>query len=266
MSARLSTQEIKDHAQRVRDTSMTVLRGHFAGIVAAWREAFAPLFERYVGEHAHDRNRGGMRYYITLPFVPPFDTDAVVFDPDVLAVCDALVGPDMVLCQLASDTPVQGSDYQDVHRDAPPLFPEWDGRETPPFQLAVNFSLVDVTPENGPMEYVPSSHMEPRERVLERLSRGEVHLEQALVNAGDVIIRDVRHVHRGTPNRTDEPRPMIVVGYSRRWLRRPEVGMRIPSSRAATLTAEQRKLLRFEPIVRDDQAYVESETYAAFAY
>jgi ectoine hydroxylase-related dioxygenase (phytanoyl-CoA dioxygenase family) len=219
-----------------------------------------------VREHADDRNRGGMRYYITLPFVPPFDSDAVVFDPDILAVCNALVGPDMVLCQLASDTPVRGSDYQALHRDAPPLFPEWEGRETPPFQLAVNFSLVDVTPANGPMEYIPCSHLEPRDLVLERYARGEVTLQPAVVCAGDVIIRDVRHVHRGTPNHTGEPRPMVVAGYSRRWLRRPEVGMRIPASRAATLSDEQRRLLRFEPIVPDDEAILESETYAAFAY
>ncbi len=31
-----------------------------------------------------------------------------------------------------------------------------------------------------------------------------------------------------TPNRTNEPRPMVVIGYSRRWLFRPEVGMTIP--------------------------------------
>ena len=32
------------------------------------------------------------------------------------------------------------------------------------------------------------------------------------------MIRDVRHIHRGTPNFTDTPRPMVVIGYSRRWL------------------------------------------------
>jgi hypothetical protein len=29
-----------------------------------------------------------------------------------------------------------------VHRDTPPLFPE-TGRETPPYQIAVNFPLVE---------------------------------------------------------------------------------------------------------------------------
>ncbi|MBB5508233.1 hypothetical protein HDG35_004514 [Paraburkholderia sp. JPY681] len=29
---------------------------------------------------------------------------------------------------------------------------------------------------------------------------------------GDVMIRDVRALHRGTPNRTEAPRPMVVIG------------------------------------------------------
>ena len=30
---------------------------------------------------------------------------------------------------------------------------------------------------------------------------------------GDVMVRDVRGLHRGTPNKTDKARPMVVVGY-----------------------------------------------------
>ncbi len=44
--------------------------------------------------------------------------------------------------QLATDTPVRGSEYQDWRRDTPPLFD--DAPETQSFQLAVNFPLVDV--------------------------------------------------------------------------------------------------------------------------
>lgn len=263
---RLDDATIARHADAVRRESYTILRGHFADVVPAWRAAFGPLFEAYVRENAGNADRGGNRYYITLPFVPPFDDERVAFDPDVLALCDALVGPDMVLCQLATDTPVAGSEYQELHRDAPPLFPDWDGRETPPFQLAVNFPLVDVTAENGPLELIRASHLEPRANVLERLARGEVSVEPVYLHAGDVLVRDVRHVHRGTPNRNGEPRPMVVAGYSRRWLRRPEVNMRIPQSRWETLDAQQRKLLRFEAVVPDEEARVQRETYAAFAY
>ena len=104
------------------------------------------------------QNRGPARYYVTLPFAAPFADPLVFEDEDVLAVVQRLVGDDAQLHQLATDTPLRGSEYQDVHRDAPPLFPE-TGRETPPFQLAVNFPLVDVTEENGPFEITRGTHV-----------------------------------------------------------------------------------------------------------
>src|SRR5258706_16390284 len=47
------------------------------------------------------------------------------------------------MCRFASDTPLAGPTYQDVHRDTPELF---DGEtETPSFPFAVNFPPCDVT-------------------------------------------------------------------------------------------------------------------------
>ena len=63
--------------------------------------------------------------------------------------------------------------------------------------------------------------------------------------AGDVISRSARlarafrekklpvvlvNVAGAAPGRTDTPRPMVVIGYSRRWLHRPEVHIRVPRS------------------------------------
>jgi Phytanoyl-CoA dioxygenase (PhyH) len=242
-----------------------VLRGQFdRGMIDAWREAFAPLLEAHVAREGHLQNRGPARYYVTLPFVAPFADPRVYEDEDVLAVCRRLVGEDMTMCQLATDTPLLGSDYQDTHRDAPPLFPEW-GRETPPFQLAVNFPLVDVTEENGPFEVARGTHLMSKEEGLRRIESGESRLEPLLLAAGDVMIRDVRGLHRGTPNRTRTPRPMVVVGYSRRWLFRPEVAVRIPRATYETLSERARFLLRFNPVVErpDDGA---TEVYQSFAY
>jgi len=171
----------------------------------------------------------------------------------------------MVMCQLATDTPLRGSQMQDVHRDAKPLFPQWD-RETPPFQLAVNFPLVDVTPENGPTEIARGTHVLERSAGLARIESGALPLEPLLTRAGDVVIRDVRHLHRGTPNATDVPRPMVVIGFSCGWQRRPEVSVRVPQSTWEGLDEAQRRLLRYEPVVPDDAAEASGEIYRTFAY
>jgi ectoine hydroxylase-related dioxygenase (phytanoyl-CoA dioxygenase family) len=178
---------------------------------------------------------------------------------------DHLVGPEPVLCQLATDTPVKGSDNQDIHRDAPALFPEW-GRETPAFQLAVNFPLVDVTLDNGPFEVVRGTHMLSKETGMHDLETGRRRLEPLLMKRGDVMIRDVRALHRGTPNRTDVPRPMVVVGYSRRWLHRPEVSITIPDGTWEKLSPRAQKLLRFNPRAKSLADAPKGEIYKAFAY
>jgi len=253
-------------AEEVRRESFGVLRAHLdRDLVRAWSDAFRPLLDAHVATTADDPNRGPQRYYVTLPFAGVFADPRVVFDADVLAICDRLVGPDMVMCQLATDTPLRGSDTQDVHRDSPGLFPEWD-RQTPPYQLAVNFPLVDVTVSNGPTEIARRTHLLAKDDGLARIERGETPLEPVLMRAGDVAIRDVRHLHRGTPNHTDVPRPMVVIGFSRAWLRRPEVSVRVPQSTWERLTAEQRRLLRFETIVPDEHATVAEERYKSFAY
>jgi len=262
---RYTKAEIGAFVQAVLTDGFCVLPDHFdRSKLASWGEAFAPLLQRHVQQEGSLQNRGAERYYVTLPFDLTFADPAVFEDEDILAVVKVLVGDDAVMCQLATDTPLFGSDYQDIHRDAPPLFPE-TGEETLPFQLAVNFPLVDVTTENGPFEVARSTHMMSKEEALRRIESGEVRLEPLLLRIGDVVIRDVRGLHRGTPNRTKTPRPMVVIGYSRRWLFRPEVSIQIPSAVHEKLSEQARFLLRFNPIVEslDEEGM---ETYQSFAY
>jgi ectoine hydroxylase-related dioxygenase (phytanoyl-CoA dioxygenase family) len=257
--------QTESFVQTVLDDGYCVIPRLFSReTMAAWRESFTPLLERHVAVEGHRLNRGANRYYVTLPFRAPFSDEGVLVNDTVLAVVERLVGRDLVLCQLATDTPLLGSEHQETHRDTPPLFPE-TGKETPPYQLAVNFPLVDVTADNGPIEIARGTHMLSKEEGMARLSDGELRLEPVFMEAGDVMVRDVRGLHRGTPNRTDVPRPMVVLGFSRRWLYRPEVSISIPRAALGTLGARARQLLRENPVVEsaDD---VTPERYQSFAY
>lgn len=266
MANRYSKQGIESFVQEVLEDGFCVLHEHFAAdVLRAWNEAFAPLLERHIEREGQLQNRGPARYYVTLPFQEPFADARLYEDEDVLAIVEALVGADAVMCQLATDTPLRGSDYQDIHRDTPPLFTE-TGRETPPFQLAVNFPLVDVKIENGPFEVARGTHMMSKSEGLRLIETGEVKLESVEMRLGDVIIRDVRGLHRGTPNLTDVPRPMVVIGYSRRWLFRPEVNIRIPRACLPTLSERARQLLRFNPVADSPDDQDEIEIYQSFAY
>ncbi len=263
---RSSAEQLEAYAEQFRRDGFVLLERHFdPAAIARWRQAFEPLLARHVDTQGTEQNRGSARYYVTLPFGEPFADPHFYADPDILKVCRLLIGDDMWMCQLASDTPLLGSTHQDIHRDALPLFPELDS-ETPPYQLAVNFPLVDVDAANGPTEIARGTHREPKAAGLARLQRGEVALEPVAMRVGDVLIRDVRGLHRGTPNTTTEPRPMIVIGYSRRWLLRPEVAIRIGRTTWEQLSDAQRYLLRFNPILSDAEAAIDREQYQTFAF
>lgn len=253
-------------AEEVRATSQCVIRGLIpTARIDAWNAAFQPLLERAIARESADPNRGAARYYVTLPFEGIWADPEIIDNDAIMAVVSELIGEDGVMCQLASDTPLIGSDYQALHRDTQLLFPE-TGAETPPYQLAVNFALVDVTLENGPMEYAPGTHMLSKAEGMARIERGEIPLEPVLLNRGDVVIRDVRHIHRGTPNRAPTPRPMVVIGYSRRWLNRPEVSITVPRAVLEALPERARRWLRLNPVVDRLPETEAAESYRQFAY
>ena len=120
--------------------------------------------------------------------------------------------------------------------------------------------------ENGPIEIAKGTHLIPKDEALAWIASGKVQLEPVPMRRGDVMIRDVRGMHRGTPNLTNEPRPMVVIGYSRRWLFRPEVNIRIPRASLAALPERARQWLRFNPVVESLNDAVTTEVYQAFAY
>ncbi len=247
--------------------SLVMLRNHLPRVkLERWREAFLPIFEAQVRKEKDDPNRGSQRFYVTLPFQGLFADPEIYEDPDILEVVQRVAGPDPVLCQLATDTPLKGSDYQPWHTDTPGLFPELGSNDTPSFQLAVNFALCDVGDDNGPFETTHGTHRMNKADAVAGLEQGVIAAHRYQMAMGDVMIRDVRALHRGTPNVTDEPRPMVVLGYSRRWLHRPEVSIRIPQSVWDTLSPTAKRLLRYNPVVADDQVQESSESYRVFAY
>ncbi len=247
-TARYDAKQLAALGEQAQADGHVVLRDHFPrATLQAWAEAFKPMLEHYLAHNAGaEENRGSQRHYVTLPFRAPFADPAIYEDEAVLTLVEHLVGKDPVMVQLATDTPLLGSDYQDVHRDTPPLFPEW-GQETPAYQLAVNFPLVDVTREMGPFEVARGTHRMAKEQGLALIEKGEIALEPVLLDLGDVMIRDVRALHRGTPNRTTTPRPMVVIGYSRKWLYRPEVHVRVPRAACCVPDDEQLEIRNYRP-------------------
>ncbi len=166
------------------------------------------------------------------------------------------------MVQLGADVPLQGSTYQEIHRDYRPLFT--DEITTPLYALAVNFPLVDVTEANGPFQQARGTHLMPRDTALQKVESGEIAMETFPLQMGDVMIRTPLALHRGTPNRTDTPRPMVVMGYVMHWLHTPKVDLTLPQAYYDSLPAEDQQRLRCEVVESLPQE--KGETYVDFKF
>ncbi len=207
--------------------------------------AYTPLYEAFIQNPGQTFGTNHFRVY--LPFEEPFIDLQVICNPFVIPVMEALLGDDLVCHYLATNTCAPGSELQPAHSDHPILFPEAD-IALPPFHIVLNIPLVDVTLENGPVEYWAGG--------THRLNIpfGEVdeiakHMKSdyATMPAGSLMIRDGRMWHRGTNNRSNGIRPQIALVYTRPWV---EMGVRIniPSATYDKLPEKAQHIFRTENI------------------
>lgn len=240
-----------------------ILRGLFdRPLIEEWAAAFDALFQKRQQIPGGVAPRGKARGYVTLPWVAPFADPAVFANPTILGVIDRVFYQEYKLVQLAADIPMQGSEYQEIHRDFRPLFT--DQIVTPLYALAVNFPLVEVTADNGPFEMARGTHVMPREEGLVKVRAGEIPMEQFYMQPGDVMIRSPLALHRGTPNHTPQPRPMIVMGYVMHWLHTHKVDLKLQKDYYNRLSPQLQELLRCEVVEKLPMS--ETETYINFEY
>ena len=258
----MSPARLDRYAEELNRDGICVIRSLLPpSLIQVWADAFATLFRERAGRPGGLAPRETARFYVTLPWREPFDDPLVFANPVILGVLDRVMAQEYVMVQLAADTPLQGSEYQPIHRDFRPLFS--DDVPTPLYALAVNVPLVEVTGERGPFEMARRTHRGSKDVALASIERGEIAMEAFLMQPGDVIIRTPLALHRGTPNRTDTPRPMVVLGYVMHWLHTPKVDLQIPREAWAALSEPHRRLLRCEVVDRLEER---PESYVDFKY
>jgi ectoine hydroxylase-related dioxygenase (phytanoyl-CoA dioxygenase family) len=157
------------------------------------------------------------------------------------------MGDRVVADQWGCDVPLPGSDFQQLHVDyRRPLFEEAPDLQLPRHILAVSFGLVSVTPLNGALEIAPGTHRMPGAEAIESVECGKIELQPVPLGIGDVLIRHPWTLHRGTPNTTDTPRPLVSMRYVRCWYTDDsrEVNS-IPRATWRTLSRAQQRVMRF---------------------
>ncbi len=262
-ASKFSDTDLDRLADDLNRDGLCILRGLFdPSKIEQWSEAFDKLFQERQARPGGLAPREQARYYLTLPWVPPFADEEFFANPAILGVLNRIFAQEYVMVQMGADVPLKGSDYQEIHRDYRPLFT--DQVVTPLYALAVNLPLVDVTEDNGPFQMARGTHVLPRDEALARVNSGEIPMESFHLKRGDVMIRTPLALHRGTPNRTDIPRPMIVLGYVMHWLHTPNVDVTLPRAYYESLPEPTQKMLRCEVV--EELPAERTETYLEFKH
>lgn len=185
--------------------------------IEALREDVEIAYEEALKRPGGAVGRGPKRHYVE---IHPEDIRGfldLVSHPWVMAVSEAVLGRDYKVVEIGFDVPNPGAMDQPWHRDFPAPDETVKGRRLN--SLAFNITCVDVEPDMGPFEIAPGTQWDDAAdfehgmfppklfypRYLERA-------QQKMPKMGDLSVRSALTIHRGTANRSDKSRPVLVLG------------------------------------------------------
>jgi len=203
--------------------------GLYGDGIIGLKQAFAPdwadrmygevmaLFEEARAVTGGVLPRGPERFYVEVQPERISGFIDIATHPWFVAVCEAVLGPDYRIVEIGFDIPFPGAADQPWHRDFPAPEETLKGRRLN--SLAFNLTTVDTRPEHGPFEValgtqwdeIPGAKdgMFPDKALWDRYISRAV---QKMPQRGDISARSALTIHRGTANRSNEARPVLVVG------------------------------------------------------
>ena len=200
------------------EEGITACRGAFsAEWVAALREDVDAAFEEARGREGGAVGRGPQRWYVEVHPQAFRGFVDLVDHPWVRGVCETVLGPDYQVVEIGFDTPFPGAKRQPWHRDFRSPRETYEGRRLT--SLAFNLTTVDTTEEMGPFEIAPGTQWESGEDfnhgmfpLKSRYPDFDALAVEKYPKVGDISARSALTIHRGTPNRSDVARPVVVLG------------------------------------------------------
>lgn len=161
--------------------------------------------------------RGPNRYYVEVHPERIGGFVDIATHPWFVAVCEAVLGPDYRIVEVGFDVPLPGAEDQPWHRDFPSPAATLEGRRLN--SLAFNLTAVDTIEAMGPFEIAVGTQWDDlrgthREMFPPRewWSRYQARAQRKLPQMGDISARSALTIHRGTANRSDQARPVLVIG------------------------------------------------------
>jgi hypothetical protein len=161
--------------------------------------------------------RGPRRWYVEVHPEAISGFVDLVTHPWIVAVSEAVLGPEYEIVEIGFDVPFQGARNQPWHRDFPSPVETWRDRRIT--SLAFNLTGVDVTPDMGPFEIAPGTQWDDGRAWSHEMFPAKDDWPaygakgvRKFPEAGDVSARSALTIHRGTAHGSPIARPVLVLG------------------------------------------------------
>jgi hypothetical protein len=199
-------------------TGITACGGAFSReFVDRVREDIDAAFAEAIRRPGGAVPRGPQRWYVEIHPEQLRGFVELVTHPWIRGLCESVLGPEFEIVELGFDVPFPGAELQPWHRDLPSPPETWRDRRLT--SLAFNLTAVDTVPEMGGFEIAPGTQWERGDAFENGMfpprsawGRYEALGQRRHPRKGDVSARCALALHRGTPNRSDQPRPVLVLG------------------------------------------------------
>jgi hypothetical protein len=207
----------------------TIMGGIYGDGIIGLKGAFEPAWVAMLDEdidvafhNALNRpggtvGRGPKRYYVEIHPEEIRGFRDLVTHPWVIAVSEAILGPEYKIVEIGFDVPLPGAVDQPWHRDFPAPEDTLIGRRLN--SLAFNLTTVDVYEDMGPFEIAPGTQWDDPSTFehgmfppAELYGRYAERAQRKMPRMGDISARSALTIHRGTANRSHKPRPALVLG------------------------------------------------------
>ena len=211
-------EQVRAVVQALYTDGITALKGAFS---VAWadrmREDIETAFAEAKARPGGAVGRGPNRYYVEIHPEQMRGFVDLVTHPWLVEVCTAVLGPRYEIVELGFDIPFAGAVNQPWHRDFP--MPEVTRTERRLNSLAFNLTGVDTTEDMGPFEIAPGTQFDDEPDFEHgmfppkaRYPRYEERAVRKYPKRGDISARSALTIHRGTANKSEKSRPVLVLG------------------------------------------------------
>jgi hypothetical protein len=218
-TARLGTEAISEHATRAIEEQgcVRLLHAFEPAFIAELRRVHDRRYARYFPQRDYPDagNLGHGRTLITIEIAGAFNAPALYANPYTLAIARRVLGADCILGQLATLLTRPGSQDEPLHRGTPSLFGDdrYDAI-TPAAGIAMALPFATLDGQDGGLRIWPTTQ---KGVDIEQASR--MPSVAAPLPIGSCLLFDLRTVHAGIGNRSDEVRSIATFAYQRHWFR-----------------------------------------------